>query len=746
MKPQQKQYNQRLTSQKPLGNVNKEAFFQCVIIGSGFGGSVMAARLSPHFQPGELAVLERGKELQPGEFPKSMNQGGKELRSPINPLGLFDFMMTPDMDSLVGNALGGTSNIYASVLLEPFPETFDTCKDYGNPHEMRCWPSEVTYNGLKPYFNRVRQMLAIEKYIDRKDIAQGVTQHDRTLAGSFLYGAETGTDPVTGVHLTDYQGRTFDQRPSLAKADWLQRTMPHIQDVGNEGLDGSNTSAAAHMVPAVPPPNTTGNLSGTNPLRPTEQQGVGPFSFVLPEDSVQTQATHFADAQPSIDPAPEQLVAGGWGDYSKAPIAVNLTQHGDGEKNQFGVPQWKCTLCGDCVTGCNVGAKNTLTMNYLPLARSQGASIYTQVEVKRIRPSDRPDYRYRLTIVERVEEDGEIWDEKVIVYTNMVILSAGVFGTVKLMLKAQDEGDMDFSEQLGKRFSGNGDAIGISYNGVHRTNTVGFGKQKNQQVDWEVGPTITAIADFRRMSNRHHLIEDAAFPSLVVKPLSLLLGAKHLLKFNKRIWQNLGNRKIEAQADGALNHSQVWLSIGHDGGTGALSLDKFGGITIKWIRSGVHPVLNAARNTFKRLAELAGGSYVANPRDGFGLIGQRSPTPITVHPLGGCCMADDEHCGVVDYVGRVFRPGGGTYPGLYISDGSTCDGSLGANPSLTIAALAEQAAEQIIQHDLHQFVTTRRDGDGNKAAYQLGQTREGDPIADHANVQSAIDVQENASV
>ena len=113
----------RLSSPDGFGE-NGTAFFACVVIGSGFGGSVMAARLSEHFAPGELAVLERGKEYQPGDFPTNFAQAAAEIRSPMQPFGMYDFAFGSDMDSLVGNALGGTSNLYANVLLEPFPRSF----------------------------------------------------------------------------------------------------------------------------------------------------------------------------------------------------------------------------------------------------------------------------------------------------------------------------------------------------------------------------------------------------------------------------------------------------------------------------------------------------------------------------------------------------------------------------------------------------------------------------------------------
>jgi cholesterol oxidase len=67
---------------------------------------------------------------------------------------------------------------------------------------------------------------------------------------------------------------------------------------------------------------------------------------------------------------------------------------------------------------------------------------------------------------------------------------------------------------------------------------------------------------------------------------------------------------------------------------------------------------------------------------------------ISVHPLGGCPMGRDESEGVVGSDGEVFG-----YPGLYVADGSVMPGPVGANPCLTIAALADRFSDHIIdQH------------------------------------------------
>lgn len=74
--------------------------------------------------------------------------------------------------------------------------------------------------------------------------------------------------------------------------------------------------------------------------------------------------------------------------FYKPPLYVTFK---DTPTNQVGIPQPKCTACGNCVGGCNVGAKNTLNMNYLPDAKAHGAKIFTEVTMPRFRkPSKQP--------------------------------------------------------------------------------------------------------------------------------------------------------------------------------------------------------------------------------------------------------------------------------------------------------------------------------------------------------------------
>jgi cholesterol oxidase len=65
---------------------------------------------------------------------------------------------------------------------------------------------------------------------------------------------------------------------------------------------------------------------------------------------------------------------------------------------------------------------------------------------------------------------------------------------------------------------------------------------------------------------------------------------------------------------------------------------------------------------------------------------------LTVHPLGGCAMAESAETGVTNHRGQVFSSEHGTavHDSLYVMDGSVVPCSLGVNPLLTIAAIAER--------------------------------------------------------
>ncbi|HEY2365539.1 MAG TPA: NAD(P)-binding protein, partial [Polyangiaceae bacterium] len=104
---------------------SKLAFdYDAVVVGSGYGGAILAARLAERGK--RVCVLERGREWRAGDFPTDEKSLAAAVRTPLNPLGLIDpnAQISNDMDVVVACGLGGTSLINAGISLVPAPEVW----------------------------------------------------------------------------------------------------------------------------------------------------------------------------------------------------------------------------------------------------------------------------------------------------------------------------------------------------------------------------------------------------------------------------------------------------------------------------------------------------------------------------------------------------------------------------------------------------------------------------------------------
>jgi len=141
-----------------------ETHFDAVIIGSGFGGSVMAYRLA---EAGlRVCLLERGKAYPPGEFPRSPDRMKRNFWDPSEGLhGMFNIWSFSGLGAVVSSGLGGGSLIYANVLIRKDEKWFvkEDLSDGGYEY----WP--VTRADLDPHYDRVERMLGAQRYpFDRK--------------------------------------------------------------------------------------------------------------------------------------------------------------------------------------------------------------------------------------------------------------------------------------------------------------------------------------------------------------------------------------------------------------------------------------------------------------------------------------------------------------------------------------------------------------------------------------------------
>ncbi|MFQ5676791.1 MAG: GMC oxidoreductase, partial [bacterium] len=381
-------------------------------------------------------------------------------------------------------------------------------------------------------------------------------------------------------------------------------------------------------------------------------------------------------------------------DFYRTPIAVTFEENKDG-LNHVGAEQSPCILCGDCVTGCNHTAKNTVQMNYLPDARNHGAEIFTEANVRYLeKQAGKWVVHFKATGMGREKFDAST----LFVRADIVILSAGTLGSTEILLRSKQNG-LTVSEMLGKHFSGNGDLIAFGYNNDEKINGIGWGN-RTPDADNPVGPCITSIIDTRKSSadcEEGMCIEDGTIPGALSAILPLLFSS--VSKFagvdtDEGLLDFIGEKKRELQSvfmgsayHGAVNNSQTYLVMCHDGCGGQMTLQD-DRLRITWPGIGKDEIFSKAKKRLIKATEALGGTYVPFPT-WTKLLGHNL---VTVHPLGGCVMAEQPSGGVVNHKGQVFasKESDEVHRGLYVLDGSVIPTSLGANPLLTISAIAER--------------------------------------------------------
>ncbi|AXI63893.1 choline dehydrogenase [Pseudomonas kribbensis] len=145
----------------PISDIKEH--YDVIVIGSGYGGGIAASRLSRAGK--KVCLLERGREIQPGEYPNTMIAATEELQvhDPDGHIGsrtgLFDLHVNAQQNVVVGCGLGGTSLINANVSLEP---TADVFKDPRWPLAVR----EDQDGLLKAGYEKAREMLKPNPYPD----------------------------------------------------------------------------------------------------------------------------------------------------------------------------------------------------------------------------------------------------------------------------------------------------------------------------------------------------------------------------------------------------------------------------------------------------------------------------------------------------------------------------------------------------------------------------------------------------
>lgn len=362
------------------------------------------------------------------------------------------------------------------------------------------------------------------------------------------------------------------------------------------------------------------------------------------------------------------------------PLAVHF---GEPRRHPFsGVEQEGCQNLGRCDIGCPVNARNTVDITYVARAEQHGAEVRPLHLAERITPPSSPGGNWTVSFSHLGEgDDGSL-------EAPILVLAAGTIGSSRLLLENRRRLP-SLSAALGSRFSGNGDALGIAFDPT---------APDVQGARNDYGPTMTSKLDYT--DERRLIVADGGLPANfdalldVARGVNVIQGWRRALLRLRAAFVHLGwsdqalrprelhLRRRESNAD-----SLIFLMIGRDAADGQMRLTRlFKRFDIRWSKAASAQLFADLERTAKEVAEASGATPF------YALDGGPLSKFTTVHPLGGCPMADDPAAGVVDDAGRVHG-----YQGLYVLDGSIVPTALGVNPSKTIAALAERGAAKLVQ-------------------------------------------------
>ncbi|KAI0533446.1 glucose-methanol-choline oxidoreductase [Xylaria digitata] len=551
--------------------------YDCVVIGSGYGGGVAAARMARAGKT--VCLLERGKERWPGEFPTGTGDALDQLhysgqfapswlpRKVVHggdPTGMYHLIFGNGQNAVVGNGLGGTSLINANVFLEADDDAL----------QLEQWPSEIKKNKgcLKEYYEKVAEVLEPEEY--PKDW------------------------------------------PSLPKLELLKKQAEYL------------------------------NMSEK-------------FSRVR-------QTTRFRNGP-----------------------------------NSCGVEMSASASTGQDLTGLNDGSKNTTLVTYLADAWNFGADMFCESEVRYITKC--PDNDGYIVYFawhggNRGHFKANLHDDLMWVHAKeAVFLGAGAIGTTEILLRSRQMG-LEMSDKVGQNMSGNGDMLAFGYNTDYEVNAMG---KKFPSPYHPIGPCITGIIDNRKGHENPldgYVIEEGTIPGALVPFMQALLELmpgsvepteESLVERVKGNLARAGSLFLGPYfRKGAIEKTQVYLIMSHDSNQAYLTLKEDKPV-LEFIGVGRSDHVKTLNRILEKATRAVGGTFVQNPF--YALMGQQQ---ITVHPIGGACMADDGKTGVTDHKGEVFKGDGKeTHKGLIVTDGAVIPAALGANPFATITALAERSLD-----------------------------------------------------
>ena len=272
--------------------------------------------------------------------------------------------------------------------------------------------------------------------------------------------------------------------------------------------------------------------------------------------------------------------------------------------NAAGFHQEACTLCGDCCSGCNVGAKNSVLANYLPDAHAHGARIFTEVEVERVR---REDGRLLIDLLPVAGGRDHFRAPPLVVSADLVVLAAGTLGSTEILLRSREAG-LPLSTKVGEHFNGNGDVLGFAYDTGEDVDAVGWGARPGE---FPVGPTIAGrISLWDKSTEDEVTVEEGSIPGALAPVVPPAVALANLARRDLRPLDRV--RAAARSARHATRRTLTYLVMSSDDGNGHLRL-RHGGLEVDWRDVGRAPVFASDNEQLRRAAEAIGGTYLAQP-------------------------------------------------------------------------------------------------------------------------------------
>ncbi|MFN8032292.1 MAG: GMC family oxidoreductase [Mycobacterium sp.] len=335
-----------------------------------------------------------------------------------------------------------------------------------------------------------------------------------------------------------------------------------------------------------------------------------------------------------------------------------------------------CIECGECMTGCRHGAKNTLVKNYLGLAERAGAQVFPMTTVTGF--EQRSDGTWEIHTV----RTGRWARRSTRTFTaRQLILAAGTYGTQTLLFRMRDSGKLPkLSDKLGVLTRTNSESIvgagrmearpdldlthGVAItSSIHPTpdthvEPVRYGKGSNAMGLLQTlmtdgpGPEGSDVPRWKQL-----FINAGQNPRGMLRMLSARRWSERTMI--SLVMQHLDNSITTYTRKGALGLRRMTSKQGH------------GEPNPTWIPAGNE----VTRRIAEKIDGVAGGTW-----------GELFNIPLTAHFLGGAAIGDSAEHGVIDPYQRVYN-----YPTLHVMDGAAISANLGVNPSLSITAQAERA-------------------------------------------------------